>query len=75
MFLSVEAVEEPVSKEPDKKAKEEQKKKLELLKKENKPVPSPTFSRREQLIQVGLKPGEAGCFSRAIVNRLWQRSQ
>ena len=73
MFLSGAAVEEPVSKEPDKKAKEEQKKKFELLKKENKPVPPPTFSRREQLIRVGLKPGETGFFSRAIVNRLWHR--
>ncbi len=73
MFLSGAAIDEPAAKEPDQKTKEAQKKQFEQLKKDNKPVPSPGFSRREQLVRVGLKPGESGFFSRAIVNRLWHR--
>jgi len=73
MFFSGAAIAEPAVKEPDQKTKEAQKKKFEQLKKENKPVPPPSFSRREQLVRVGLKPGQSGFFSRAIVNRLWHR--
>ena len=73
MFLSGSAIDEPAAKDPDQKTKEAQKKQFEQLKKDNKPVPSPDFSRREQLVRVGLKPGESGFFSRAIVNRLWHR--
>ena len=73
MFLSGAAIDEPVVKEPDQKTKEAQKKKHEQLKKENKPVPAPSFSRREQLVRAGLKPAQSGFFSRAIVNRLWHR--
>ena len=73
MFLSGSAIDEPTAKEPDQKTKEAQKKNFEQLKKENKPVPAPSFSRREQLVRVGLKPGQSGFFSRAIVNRLWHR--
>ena len=36
-------------------------------------MPAPKFSRREQLIHAGLKPGADGFFSRAIINRLWYR--
>ena len=73
MFLSGEAIQEPESQEPDNKAKEAEKKRLEQFKKDKKPVPAPKFSRREQLIHAGLKPGADGFFSRAIVNRLWYR--
>ena len=46
MFLSGSAIDEPTTKEPDQKTKEAQKKNFEQLKKENKPVPAPSFSRR-----------------------------
>ena len=73
MFLSGEVIKEPEAPEPDNKAKEAEKKRLEQFKKDKKPVPAPEFSRREQLIQAGLKPGADGFFSRAIINRLWYR--
>ena len=73
MFLSGEVIKEPDTPEPDKKAKDEEKKRLEQFKKDKKPVPAPKFSRREQLINAGLKPGADGFFSRAIINRLWHR--
>ena len=73
MFLSGEVIKEPEAPEPDNKAKEAEKKRLEQFKKDKKPVPAPEFSRREQLIHAGLKPGADGFFSRAIINRLWYR--
>ena len=73
MFLSGEVIKEPEAPEPDNKAKEAEKKRLEQFKKDKKPVPPPEFSRREQLIHAGLKPGADGFFSRAIINRLWYR--
>ena len=73
MFLSGKVIKEPEAPEPDNKAKEAEKKRLEQFKKDKKPVPAPEFSRREQLIHAGLKPGADGFFSRAIINRLWYR--
>jgi hypothetical protein len=73
MFLTGQVVAEPEAGEPDKKAKDAEKKLLERLKKEKKPAPAPKFSRREQLVLASLKPGADGFFSRAIVNRLWHR--
>ena len=73
MFLSGEVIKEPEAPEPDNKAKAAEKKRLEQFKKDKKPVPAPKFSRREQLIHAGLKPGADGFFSRAIINRLWYR--
>ena len=73
MFLSGEVIKEPEAPEPDNKAKATEKKRLEQFKKDKKPVPAPTFSRRAQLIHAGLKPGADGFFSRAIINRLWYR--
>ncbi len=73
MFLNGKPIAEPQSKEPDKKAQDEEKKKIELHTKEKKPLPPPAFSRRGQILAESLRPGEEGLFARALVNRLWHR--
>lgn len=73
MFLSGTNVEEPQLEEP---SKDEKKKESELLKKlakEKKPPPEPEFSRRRQLVELALQPGENEFLARAIVNRLFYR--
>jgi hypothetical protein len=57
--------------------KEEQKKEKELKDKKSndakEPLPRPTFSAREKLVEVALKAKEAEFFSRSLANRLWHR--
>ncbi|MBL67506.1 MAG: hypothetical protein CMO74_03490 [Verrucomicrobiales bacterium] len=73
MFLSGSELKEPEAKDPDKKAKDAEKKRNEKFKKDKKPLPVPKFSRRAQLVDAGLKPGDDGFFARSIVNRLWHQ--
>jgi hypothetical protein len=73
MFLTSGRIDEPETQEPDQKGKEEEKKRLEELKKEKKVPPAPGFSRRAQLVETGLNPGGDGFFSRAVVNQIWHR--
>ena len=73
MFLSGSVIDEPESNEPDADAQKAEKKRCEEFKKNKKPLPPPAFSRRLQLIEAGLKPGEEGYFARAVVNHLWNR--
>ncbi len=73
MFLSGNVVSEPTYMEPNDEAKQAEKKRLDEAKKDKKPSPAPTYSRRNRLIEVGL--GEAGrqWLAKSLVNRLWYR--
>jgi hypothetical protein len=73
MFLTGRVLDESSDKEPDNKARDEEKKKAAKFKKEKKPLPSPKNSWRARLVEAGLKPGGDIFFARAIVNRLWHR--
>ncbi|MCC9606201.1 DUF1549 and DUF1553 domain-containing protein [Blastopirellula sp. JC732] len=73
MFLTGAILEEPEVAEPDDKTKKEEKEKLEELKKQKQAPPAPSFSRREQLVEIALKSGENDYFAKAIVNKLWNR--
>lgn len=73
MFLTGAVLEEPEATEPDDQAKKEEKQKLEELKKQKQAPPAPNFSRREQLVEIALQPGENDYFAKAIVNKLWNR--
>lgn len=73
MFLTGAVLDEPESKDPTDEEKKQEKQRLEEFKKQKKAPPPPSFSRRAQLIDVALKSGEQRFFSRAIVNRVWQR--
>ena len=71
-FLEGAALNEPSIEWTDEKRKAE-KALLETLKKEKKPVPLPSYSRRAQLVEAGLAEEQRGYFARAIVNRVWHR--
>jgi len=73
MFLSGQVVDEPAPKKLSKEEEKKQKAQREKFKKEKKPLPPPSFSRRQQLINVGLDPEHAGFFARSLVNRVWHR--
>jgi hypothetical protein len=73
MFLTGATLDEPESKDPSDEEKKQEKQRLEEFKKQKKAPPPPSFSRRAQLIDVALKEGDSPFFSRAIVNRVWQR--
>lgn len=73
MFLTGTVVDEPEAKEPSDKEKKDEKKRLEELKKKKQAPPSPKFSRRAQLAEVALRPGENEFFAKSLVNRLWSR--
>lgn len=73
LFLTGETVEEPPEVVPDAKERQLQKKLLEKLKKEKQPPPPPEFSRREQLIRLGLDSSRTPYLSRSLVNRVWAR--
>jgi hypothetical protein len=73
MFLSGQVVEEPAWKEPNDEEKKKLKQQLEELKKKKQPVPAPSFSRRNKLVEVALSTQEQDFFARNIVNRLWYR--
>ena len=72
-FLSGSAIDEPDSPEPSSEEKKAEKALIDKYKKEKQPLPPPSFSRRKQLVEAGLRPGQDGFFSRAIVNHLWDR--
>ena len=73
MFLNGKPLAEPEVKEPDKKALDEEKKRIEQFTKDKRALPPPSFSRRQQIVTESLRPGEEGFFARALVNRLWHR--
>jgi hypothetical protein len=73
MFFNGATIGEPEWKAPDSKQQDVEKKKLEQLKKDKKPVPVPAYSRREQLVQVALESDQHHYLSRSIVNRTWYR--
>ncbi|PQO46783.1 hypothetical protein C5Y93_06420 [Blastopirellula marina] len=73
MFLTGVVLEEPEAMEPDDQAKKEEKQRLEELKKQKQAPPAPSFSRREQLVEIALQSGESDYFAKAIVNKLWYR--
>lgn len=73
MFLTGTVLEEPEFAEPDDEAKKAEKKKLDELKKQKQAPPAPSFSRREQLVEIALKSGENNYFAKAIVNKVWNR--
>ncbi|QDU76830.1 hypothetical protein Pan97_38870 [Bremerella volcania] len=73
MFLTGKVLKEPEVAEPDDEAKKEEKKTLEALKKKKQAPPTPSFSRREQLVEIALKSSENNYFAKAIVNRVWNR--
>ena len=73
MFLNGMAIGEPEWKAPDSKQREAEKKQLEQLKKDKKPVPVPAYSRRGQLVQVALESDQHHYLARSIVNRTWHR--
>ncbi len=71
-FLEGDVLTEKVTTWTDEKRKDE-KARLEALKKEKKPVPPPSNSRRARLVESGLSEGQVDYFARAIVNRIWYR--
>jgi hypothetical protein len=73
MFLTGTVVDEPATKDPSDKEQKAEKEQLEQYKKDKKQPPPPKFSRRTQLADVALRPGEDQYFARAIVNNLWYR--
>ena len=73
MFFNGTTIGEPEWKAPDSKQKDAEKKKLEQLKKDKKPVPAPAYSRRQQLVQIALESDQRHYLSRSIVNRTWYR--
>jgi hypothetical protein len=73
MFLTGRVVEISGPEDPPKDQQRKERKELEEAKKKKVPPPPPAFSMRSQLLEVSLRPGEREFFSRAIVNRLWNR--
>jgi len=71
MFLTGRTLDDPAPAEPTAEQKKNEKQMMEDLKKKKAPWPEPKFSRRAQLIEAGLRPGDEGFFARAIVNRMW----
>ena len=73
VFLTGTMVDEPAAVEPNEEQKKALESALEAAKEKKEPPPRPSFSRREQLIDVALREGENAYFSQAIVNRMWYR--
>lgn len=73
MFLTGALIKEPDAKEPDGKTKKQQEALFKKLAKEKKAPPAPKFSRRDQLVETALQPGQNDFFARSIVNRLWHQ--
>ena len=74
MFLSGKVIEEPQWTSPDAEKQKAEKKQLEQLVKDKKPVPVPQYSRRAQLLDIALSGDDRSYFSKSIVNRLWYRT-
>ncbi len=73
VFLTGEAVDEPEQLEPSDQQKQDEKKQLEVLRKEKKAPPTPSYSRRNRIIEPGLSPNGRMWLARSIVNRIWYR--
>jgi len=73
MFLTGQVYDEPEIKDPDDKAKKEEKELLEKLKKDKQPPPAPEYSRRAKLVEIALSAEGNSFLSRAIVNHVWNR--
>jgi len=73
VFLTGSVVEEPDVVEPNDEQKKAEEAVLKEAKEKKEPPPKPSFSRREQLIDVALREGENAYFSQAIINRVWYR--
>jgi hypothetical protein len=73
MFLSGSVIDEPTWKSPNAEQQNAAKKQLEQLKKDKKPLPAPSYSRREQLVKVVLETDDHHYLARSIVNRTWHR--
>ena len=73
MFFTGQEVDEPETKEPDDKAKKEQKKRFDEFKKKKQRAPAPKFSRRAKLVEVALAKENRPYLARAIVNQMWKR--
>jgi hypothetical protein len=72
VFLTGTSIDEPVWENTEERQKAE-KELFEKFKKEKKQPPPPEFSRRDQLADIALRPGEREFFARSIVNRMWHR--
>ena len=73
MFLTGQIIEEPASKTLSNEEKKAEKQKLEELKKNKQAPPTPTFSRRQQLVEIALRTSDNNYFAKAIVNKIWHR--
>lgn len=73
MFLTGTVLKEPKSKSLSAKERRALEQKIKQLIKQKKRPPAPQHSRRKQLVEIALKPGENRFFARAIVNRLWHQ--
>jgi hypothetical protein len=73
MFITGEVLTEPAYTEPNDEQKKQEQAMLEKAKADKLPPPSPSYSRRQKLLEVALKPGENNFFARSIVNRMFQR--
>ena len=71
MFLTGTVIKEPKAKPLSAAEKKKQQQLEKKLKNAKQPSPLPKFSRRKQLVEIALKPGENLFFARAIVNRVW----
>ncbi len=73
MFLTSTVVETKTIRELTKDEQKKDKEISEKAKSSKTPPPTPSFSAREKLVEIALKPGESDFFARSIVNRLWHR--
>src|SRR6185312_4308071 len=73
MFLSGTVLDEPKAEEPSNADKKKDTEQLKEWATKKIAPPAPKFSRRAQLLEVALRPGENRFFARAIVNRLFYR--
>jgi hypothetical protein len=73
MFLSGKQLPETEVSEPSEEQRKQEKAHLEELKKQKRPPPAASYSRRARLVEAGLESENASYFARAIVNRTWQR--
>jgi hypothetical protein len=73
MFLTGKVVSAPGMKEPTKDEEKKEKERFEEFKKKKAVPPPPKFSARSAFVETALQPEQRGYFSKAIVNRLWNR--
>ena len=73
MFLTGKVIDVPGTEEPSKEARDAERRQRGVSKKGGSPPTPPKASARAKLVELALEPGEREFFSRAIVNRLWNR--